>query len=61
MEDLPKRSQGALFHGVLPDPENPGHNQTFLQMRKRKDPIVPDGDLDDVDRCQVVNEEVSVK
>ena len=53
INDLPGRSQGALFYGVAPDPEHEGHNKTFLKLVTEKPQIVPDGDLQGSERCQV--------
>ena len=59
--ELPSReNNGALFFQPSEDPENPGHNKTYLQQLEtlRENPkmsIHPDSDLDDGDpkRCQV--------
>ena len=45
IKDLPEREKGGLFYSVIPDPKNPGHNKTFLQLILEKHEIVPDGDL----------------
>ena len=53
IKDLPRQDQGALFYGVAPDPDHDGHNKTFLKLIEEKPFIVPDGDLQGVERCQV--------
>ena len=43
-----------MFFDVQEDPEFPGHNKPLLKMIKEMPNIVPDGDIPDVKRCQVV-------
>ena len=44
--DLPSRKRGGLFFGVQPDPENPDHNLTYLQLIQTKNlQIKPDSEF----------------
>ena len=52
--DLPARKLGGLFFDVQEDPEFPGHNKSLLKMIKEMPNIVPDGDIPDIKRCQVI-------
>ena len=52
-KDLPSRSLGGLFWDLEPDTDHPGHFKTFLSLVAQKSQVVPDGQLQSVQRCQV--------
>ena len=53
-EKLPAPGSGGLFYDVEPDEQFSGHYKTLLNMMFEENlKVVPDGQFEDVKRCQV--------